>query len=279
MFGRLRQHQFVRQRALAFTLIELLVVIAIIAILAGMLLPALARSKQKALGAACLNNLKQLQTCVHLYSVEYDDYLPPNNSVANINGGQMIASGASWCTNLAPFDADNEGIEHALLFPYNRSVKIYKCPGDQSKVRDRDTGEELEAPRVRSYNMSLSVNGYPEFAPQINAYTPLYKKYSQVRNPTPDRLMTFIDVHQDSIWDATFGIPTEPYWKGVTQWWDIPADRHNRGANLSFIDGHVERFRWAVPKIVQVQLQAQNVPREELPDYSKVQSVTKQGFD
>lgn len=263
----------------AFTLVELLVVIAIIAILAGLLLPAISRSKQKALKISCLNNLKQLQTCVHLYSGEYQDYLPPNNSVANINDGQMIATGMSWCTNLAPFDAGYEGIENALLFPYNRSVKIYKCPADNSRVKDKTSGQILAAPRVRSYNMSLSVNGWPEFAPQVNNYTPTYKRFSEVRKPSPDQLMTFIDVHEDGIWDATFGIPTDARWTNVYQWWDVPANRHSQGANLSFIDGHVETFRWKVAKKVTTYLQPQPVLIEEIPDFQRVKSVIKQNFD
>src|SRR5213075_3057008 len=105
----------------AFTLIELLVVIAIIAILAAMLLPVLSKAKTRALSVACMNNLKQLEVGWHVYAVDHDDVLPPNNSVADINTGNALASDASLCTNTAPYDTDPRGIQNGLLFPYNPS--------------------------------------------------------------------------------------------------------------------------------------------------------------
>ena len=69
-----------RKRLLGFTLIELLVVIAIIAILAALLLPALARSKQQALGIKCMSNYKQLVAAWKMYIGDFAGYMPPNST-------------------------------------------------------------------------------------------------------------------------------------------------------------------------------------------------------
>src|SRR5256885_1916233 len=110
-------------REFAFTFAELLVVIVIIAILAAMLLPALGRSKEKAFNIACLNHLKQLQVCWHMYAMEHDDTLPPNQSVYDINTGAPIPGANlawTWCPGNTRIDTNTTNIENGYLFPYNK---------------------------------------------------------------------------------------------------------------------------------------------------------------
>ena len=259
-------------RRSGFTLIELLVVIAIIAILAALLLPSLARAKDKALNVACLNNLKQLEACWHLYVADNNDLLVPNNSVYGQNIGVEVAKGASWCLGSARYDTTTTNIENGLLFPYNRSVAIYHCPADRSTIEDPN-GNKLPQPRNRSYNQSQSVNGYPEFDNYILTHIPCFKKFTQVTAPNSAQCLVFIDELEDTLLDSQFGMPTD-YSGGTTVWWDMPANRHSQGANLSFADGHVEHWRWLVPKVCQGI--PQSVSPAEMPDYNRVRSGIKQ---
>lgn len=262
-------------KARAFTLVELLIVITIIAILAALLLPALSKSKAKAESIACLNNLKQLQFCWQMYVGDNDDLLPPNNFVYEIYSQQAISQGASWCLGNTRTDTTTTNIENGMLFQYNRSVAIYHCPSDKSTVEAPD-GTKLSQLRTRSYNMSQSVNGYPEYYPGLSASIPSFKKSTQIKDPHPSKLIVFIEVHEDGILDSLFGIPTQ-HWDNSLNWWDLPANRHLQGCNFSFADGHVERWKWKVPKIFRSLPQA--VLPEEMEDFRRVQGGIRQTTD
>ena len=263
-----------RGRSWAFTLIELLVVIAIIAILAALLLPALAKAKEKAWTVNCLSNLKQLETCWHLYALDNNDLLPPNDSVMYIGGG-IAAASVSWCPDHARTDTNTVDLERGVLFPYNRSVAIYHCPADKSTIETPD-GQPLPQLRNRSYNMSQSVNGYPEYLLDLGlpgiSQLPYWKKFSEILRPIPSQLFVFIDEHPDTLLDAQFGNPAGvPVYPLI--WFDMPADRHNRGACLSFADGHVERWRWRTAMIYQFLGQAPT--GDQMADFLRVQSAMK----
>ena len=217
----------------AFTLIELLVVIAIIAILAGLLLPALARAKTKAQGIKCLGNLKQLQLGWLMYPDDHGGLLPPQIVERGGGNGQSDSPG-SWVFRNAPDDLTTSNIALGVLFPYVRSAAIYHCPADKSTV----TGHKGLL-RTRSY----SLNWYLASDPKV-WYDPRLKlRYSEIVSPGPSLVYAFIDEDDRTINDGTFFSPE--VWE---EWGDLPAVRHALGSNLSFADGHADHWRWRWPK-------------------------------
>jgi prepilin-type N-terminal cleavage/methylation domain-containing protein/prepilin-type processing-associated H-X9-DG protein len=249
-----------------FTLIELLVVIAIIAILAAMLLPALARAKESAKSTACLNNLRQLSICWHLYDGDNADLIVPNDNIAG------ISTGPSWCQGSGIFDTNTANIESGLLFQYNRSTASYHCPSDLSTIYDSH-GHPQSQLRVRSYNLSQSVNGEPD--DWNSSHIPSFPKSAQVQTPNPDICLVFIDENDATMMDSHFGMPTA-FYNGTQAWWDMPSDRHQRGCSLSFADGHVEHWRWVTAKIPGSRGSPTPVTADDLPDWNRMAAAIKQ---
>ena len=261
--GHRRENRVGRNFSPGFTLIELLVVIAIIAILAAILLPALSQAKSRAQTIACLNNLRQLQLCWHMYAHDNDDVITPNNYVYEVDIGSTNSptlgeDDMTWCRGIAPLDTNEINSTISLLFNYNQSAAIYHCPADNSTIDDYP-----EMLRKRSYNMSNSANC---------AADNHFRKYAEIRNPAG--LFIFIDTNENDIWDSTFGVlsSTDYFW--ANYWLDIPADRHQRGCNLTFADGHVEHWQWRTAKNV-LYLGAPAYNNTDLQDLRRLQNCIK----
>ena len=169
----------------------------------------LSKAKNRAQSIACLSNLKQLELCLHLYVMDNNDYFVPNNSIALAGSDAILDQGLSW---LPDTDADTEydlsNIISGLLFAYNTSLPIYHCPSDQSLLTPIN-GQPTTL-RWRSYNLSQSINGYPQGQYGYNipgSSLPSWSKYTEVRQPIPSGLFVFIDENADTIEDAEFGSP------------------------------------------------------------------------
>jgi prepilin-type N-terminal cleavage/methylation domain-containing protein/prepilin-type processing-associated H-X9-DG protein len=238
--------EITRSRLQAFTLIELLVVIAIISILAAMLLPALAGSKVRAQSLQCRNNLHQLVLSWMLYAGDFNDKLVLNGSVGNIamSTNDPAIKNGNWVHGVIGTDygnfvsnTDPELVKAGALFPYNKSLPIYKCPADLKIFKQGNQS----GPTTRSMSMNAWLNPTPVWSILCRPYY----KLASITRPGPSDLWVFIDESPVSINDGYFiSFP------GLTAWSDMPACYHSHACGLAFADGHAETKKWHDPSVL-----------------------------
>ena len=227
-------------------------VIAIIGILAGLLLPVLARAKERAKGIQCLSNLKQMQLAWSLYDSDNQGRLPPNSS--GWQAGQS-SDEPSWVAGYLASSSTPDNTNATLLVGeayqkwgslggYVKTPAIYHCPSDVS--RDSKSGRS----RVRSISMNGWINPGMNSVVSKRFLDLPFEKYKKItdyaRQSTSDGFV-FLDERPESINDGWFMVAMEtydPHNLAGLKIRDLPAIYHNRATAFTFADGHAEFHRW-----------------------------------
>ncbi|MSU34257.1 MAG: hypothetical protein EXS36_03935 [Pedosphaera sp.] len=142
----------------------------------------------------------------------------------------------TWLVGNAFTETSPTNIQRGVLYQYNQSTGIYRCPGDRATVRD--LGKQL-----RLWNYSMNSYMHNRTNPH---YDFSYRKAPAIRNPTS--IFVFVHEHAGTIAEANFAT-TQP---GDWYWQNFPATLHKNGDNFSFADGHVDYWKWVEPNTLKL---------------------------
>jgi prepilin-type processing-associated H-X9-DG protein len=223
------------------------VVIAIIAVLMAILIPALTRAREQGKRATCLSNLKQLTLAWIMYADENDDNLVNGNTgdYGEIHQNETPWVLRDWVSGMT-VEQKRDAIQNGALWPYLKTLKIYKCP-TVGKIAIVHSGAQEEM--LRTYSLVDSMNGLNPLNWSNMAEGTIGAKMIKKRMdiPNPAYRIVFLD-DGGTITSAMGGWSV---YLTVERWWDPPPIRHGDGTTFSFADGHSEYHKWGDPRTIE----------------------------
>ena len=261
-----------------FTLIEMLVVGATLAVLAGLLLPALGKTRTQTHGMVCLNNGQQLVSGWRLYTADNNDTLVrtagldslvPTHNVNKVYPLNQWAMGTM--DNIGQGATNTQLLKDSLLYKYVGALPAYRCPADRSGFLGQvmKLYEGATVPRVRSMSMNAWLNPINPWGADSTRFTNFRKIGGILR---PSETFVTIDENPASINDGW--LICDP---GSSNWIDVPATYHDNASVISFADGHIEIKRWRDPSITALTASIGAIPKDDKVDLRWLQARSTYG--